>query len=79
MLVERTGLIVAQRGVTATNAVVYLEALKAGEIAALAEYNAKEGYYPPETVNLSQKTIDNMDDYTIFIVPNKDEEILISV
>ena len=79
MLVERTGLIVAQGGVTATNAVVYLEALEAGEIAALAEYNAKERYYPPETVNLSQKTIDNMDDYTIFIVPNKDEEILISV
>ena len=79
MLVERTGLIVAQGGVTATNAVVYLDALKAGEVAALAEYNAKEGYYPPKTVNLSQKTIDNMDDYTIFIVPNKDEEILISV
>ena len=77
MLVERTGLIVAQRGVTATNAVVYLEALKAREVAALAEYNLREGYYPPETVNLSQKTIDNMDDYTIFIVPNKYEETLI--
>ena len=77
MLVERTGLIVAQRGVTATNAVVYLEALEAGEIAALAKYNEKEGYYPPKTVNLSQKTIDNMDDYTIFIVPNKYEETLI--
>ena len=79
MLIERTGLIVANAGFTATNAVVYLEALEAGEIAALAKYNEKEGYYPPETVNLSQKTIDNMDDYTIFIVPNKDEEILISV
>ena len=77
MLVERTGLIVAQRGVTATNAVVYLEALKAREVAALAEYNLREGYYPLETVNLSKKTIDNMDDYTIFIVPNKYEETLI--
>ena len=50
MLIERTGLIVANAGFTATNAVVYLEALEAGEIAALAKYNEKEGYYPPETI-----------------------------
>ena len=60
-LVERTGLIVANAGITAADAVVYPDALTATQIEALYGNNTVEGYYPVHVH--SYETDTTADDY----------------
>ena len=60
-LVERTGLIVANAGITAADAVVYPDALTATQVEALYGNNTVEGYYPVHVH--SYETDTTADDY----------------
>ena len=60
-LVERTGLIVANAGITAADAVVYPDALSATQVEALYGNNTVEGYYPVHVH--SYETDTTADDY----------------
>lgn len=60
-LVERTGLIVANAGITAADAVVYPDALTATQVEALYGNNTVEGYYPTHVH--SYETDTTADDY----------------
>ena len=60
-LVERTGLIVANAGITAADAVVYPDALSATQVEALYGNNTVEGYYPTHVH--SYETDTTADDY----------------
>ena len=61
MLVERTGLSIANAGITAADAVVYPDALSATQIEALYGNNTVEGYYPVHVH--SYETDTTADDY----------------